>query len=125
MNHWQRVLNRCAHFRFEYAFARALLEFCPEIANDYLVPGVGHVVHQYNELRYKIDFAFIGERARIAVEVDEQHHRNQQTLDAQRDEGLRQAGWLIVRFNDKRVAASVTECVKEVVDLAKKLNRGP
>lgn len=125
MNHWQRVMNRCASFRFEYAFARALLESCPEIANDYLVPGVGHIVHQYNELRYKIDFAFIGERVRIAVEIDEEHHRNQRTLDAQRDDRLKQAGWYILRFTNKRVAMSVTGCVKEAVTLARKLNSGP
>jgi very-short-patch-repair endonuclease len=46
-------------------------------------------------------------------------------LDAQRDDRLKQAGWYILRFTNKRVAMSVTGCVKEAVTLARKLNSGP
>jgi hypothetical protein len=68
---------------------------------------------------YWVDFAIVGPRRRLAIELDghEFHERTpeQATADKARDRALLAAGWPVIRFTGREVNANPGECVDQVL----------
>jgi len=67
--------------------------------------------------RYRLDFAIIGEKSKIAVECDNEkwHGRpSQKQKDRIRDRGLKRMGWAVLRFKGKEILKNVSGCVDQI-----------
>jgi very-short-patch-repair endonuclease len=97
---------------------------------------VGHVEHglllQQFEVRipghaYHVDFALVGRRFKIAIELDghdfHERTKEQARRDKSRDRALQAIGWHVLRFTGSEVYRNATACVYEVENLARKLNQ--
>ncbi len=63
--------------------------------------------------RYWIDWGI--EDLKIGIECDGEYwHRNSKESDIKRDNKIEKEGWTILRFGEKRILASVENCVDEV-----------
>lgn len=124
MNHGHRLLAKCGRKRAERQFLEAILAAHPQVAENLLVPGVGYVGYQFREPPYLIDVAIIGERARIAVEIDEGHHRLwlSRSRDQKRQLDLADAGWDVIRFSEKSIRSDAAACVAKAFRLARRWN---
>lgn len=66
---------------------------------------------------YRLDLAVLAGRRRIDVECDgAAFHRNLRS-DAIRDERLRRAGWMVVRFSGREIQRDVDGCVRRILHL--------
>ena len=70
---------------------------------------------------YRIDFAFVSDEAKIAVELDghdfHERTKEQAARDKARDRALTTAGWRVVRFAGSEVYADAAKCLAEVMRL--------
>ncbi|HCG76638.1 TPA: hypothetical protein DEW49_01850, partial [bacterium] len=67
--------------------------------------------------RYRLDFAIIYQKSKIAVECDNEkwHGRpSQKQKDRIRDNTLRRMGWTVLRFKGKEILKNVSGCVDRV-----------
>jgi superfamily II DNA or RNA helicase len=99
----------------EYAFLRWVLtpsvhtSIIERVVPQHEVELAGHT--------YRVDYAVLGERLRIAVELDGyQFHGGREafTYDRLRQNDLHAAGWLVVRFSYESIRLETARCVSQV-----------
>ncbi|MCK4244202.1 MAG: DUF559 domain-containing protein [Candidatus Omnitrophica bacterium] len=67
--------------------------------------------------RYRLDFAIIDQKSKIAVECDNEkwHLRpSQKQKDRIRDSTLKRMGWIVLRFRGKEILKNVSGCVDRI-----------
>lgn len=85
---------------------------------------LGLLVPQFRVGGYRADFAVIGERARIVVEVDGfAFHSSRESFenDRRRDREILMRGWLVMRFPASEATYEPQACAEQVIEL---LERG-
>ena len=123
-SHGERMLKRCKKKKWERTFVEALLKRHPEVGEGLLILGAGYVAQQHRASGYLIDFALIGERAKFAVEIDENHHSHwwSRERDDVRDMTLTADGWRIVRISESQLAEDAAKCVADLIRVVQATN---
>jgi very-short-patch-repair endonuclease len=68
--------------------------------------------------RYRLDFAFVGDNVKVAVEIDghEFHERTPEQVERrnERDADLQSEGWTVVHFSGRQVLRNPEACTERV-----------
>lgn len=81
----------------------------------------GQITPQVNTHGYRVDFAYLVNDQKIAIEIDgfDYHStKKQMARDYQRQRHLEANGWRVIRFTGSEVYGDAQACVAEVIRLA-------